>query len=276
MTEAAWIICTDLDASLLDGNYVWDGAEAALKLIAESDIPLILNSSKTLAEMHFYSEALGLSTPLIAENGTVIAFPEAMDWMPSSVDFEGGYGLFRSSMNRTKILEIAHVLRESKGYDFIGFNDSTAGDLSKSLGLKIESAKAALKRYGTEPIVWKDTDSALIAFKEALKKVGITLVRGGHFHHLMPVVASKGAAMQLVCKLYQKEHPECAWKTLAIGDSPNDISMLESADEAIVIPNPDNGTMQLKRADYTIADAPGPTGWGNAVTKLLNTPLCPI
>ena len=82
MAETAWIISTDLDASLLDGNYVWDGAKAALKVIAEAGIPLILNSSKTLAEMHFYSQALRLSTPLIAENGTVIAFPKSMEWMP--------------------------------------------------------------------------------------------------------------------------------------------------------------------------------------------------
>jgi mannosyl-3-phosphoglycerate phosphatase len=276
MTEPAWIISTDLDASLLDGNYVWDGAESALKLITEAGIPLILNSSKTLSEMHFYSQALGLSAPLIAENGTVIAFPEAMKWMPDSLDFEDGYGVLRSSMNRTKILKLAHGLRDSKGYDFIGFDDSTAEELADRLGLEIEPAKAALKRYGTEPIVWKDSDAALIAFKEALEAEGITLIRGGHFHHLMPVGASKGAAMQSIREFYQKEHSELTWKTLAIGDSPNDVSMLELADEALVIPNPNNGTLRLKRADYTIADASGPAGWGDAVIKLLNAFLCPI
>ena len=276
MTEPAWIISTDLDASLLDGNYVWDGAEAALKLITEAGIPLILNSSKTLSEMHVYSQALGLSTPLIAENGTVIAFPESMKWMTDSLDFEDGYGVLRSSMNRAKILELAHELRNSKGYNFIGFNDSTAEELADRLGLEIEPAKAALKRYGTEPIVWKDSNAALIAFKEALEDVGITLIRGGHFHHLMPAGASKGAAMQSIREFYGKEYSEFIWKTLAIGDSPNDVSMLELADEALVIPNPNNGILRLKRSNYTIADASGPAGWGDAVIKLLNAFLCPI
>jgi len=276
MTEPAWIISTDLDASLLDSNYVWDGAEVALKVIAEAGIPLILNSSKTLAEMHFYSQALRLSTPLIAENGTVIAFPKSMEWMPDSVDIEDGYGLLRSPMNRTKILNIAHELRNSKGYNFIGFKDSTAEELADRLKLEIEPAKAALKRYGTEPIVWKDSDEALIAFKGALENEGITLIRGGHFYHLMPVGASKGAAMQSIRDFYQKESSEFTWKTLAIGDSPNDLSMLELADEALVMPNPVNGTLQLKRADYAIADASGPSGWGDAVIKLLNAFLCPI
>ena len=276
MTETAWIISTDLDASLLDSNYVWNGAEAALKVIAEAGIPLILNSSKTLSEMHFFSQELGLSAPLIAENGTVIAFPKSMEWMPDSVNIEDGYGVLRSSMNRTKILDLAYELRKSKGYDFIGFNDSTAEELSERLGLEIESAKAALKRYGTEPIVWKDNDEALIAFKGALQNAGIALIRGGHFHHLMPAGASKGAAMQAIRDFYQKERSEFIWKTLAIGDSPNDLSMLELADEALVIPNPDNGTLQLKRADYMIADVPGPSGWGDSVIELLNAFLCPI
>lgn len=276
MTEPAWIISTDLDGSLLDGNYVWDGAEAALKVIAEAGIPLILNSSKTLSEMHFFSQALGLSTPLIAENGTVIAFPKSIEWMPDSVDIEDGYGVLRSSMNRTKILDLAYELRNLKGYNFTGFNDITAEELAERLELEIEPAKAALKRYGTEPIVWRDSDEALIAFKGALENVGITLIRGGHFHHLMPAVASKGAAMQSILDFYQKERSEFTWKTLAIGDSPNDLSMLELADEALVIPNPDNGTLQLKRADYTIADVSGPSGWGDAVIKLLNVFLCPI
>ena len=276
MTEPAWIISTDLDASLLDSNYVWEGAEVALKVIAEAGIPLILNSSKTLAEMRFYSQALGLSTPLISENGTVIAFPKSMEWMPDSVDIEDGYGLLRSSMNRTKILDLAYELRNLNGYNFIGFNDSSEEELADRLGLEIELTRAALERYGTEPIVWKDSDEALVAFKGALENVGITLIRGGHFHHLMPVGASKGAAMQLIRDFYQKECSEFTWKTLAIGDSQNDLSMLELADEALVIPNPVNGTLQLKRKDYTIADAPGPSGWGNAVTKLLNSFLCHI
>ena len=226
--------------------------------------------------MHVYSQALGLSTPLIAENGTVIAFPESMKWMPDSLDFEDGYGVLRSSMNRAKILELAHELRNSKGYNFIGFNDSTAEELADRLGLEIEPAKAALKRYGTEPIVWKDSNAALIAFKEALEDVGITLIRGGHFHHLMPAGASKGAAMQSIREFYGKEYSEFIWKTLAIGDSPNDVSMLELADEALVIPNPNNGILRLKRSNYTIADASGPAGWGDAVIKLLNAFLCPI
>lgn len=274
MTES-WIISTDLDASLLDASYRWDGAEAALQSIAEASIPLILNSSKTLAEMRVFSEALGLSTPLIAENGTVIAFPEGMDWVPDSLVQAEGFGVLRTSMDRGKLLEVAHGLRGSEGYEFKGFADSTAAELFESLGLEIESAKAALKRYGTEPIVWRGTDVALLAFKEALEAEGIAVVRGGHFHHLMPLGASKGSALQTVCELYQKGFPKVTWKTLAIGDSPNDSSMLELADEALVIPNPKKGTLRLERAGYTIADAPGPVGWGLAVSKLLNEFLCP-
>ena len=75
-----WLICTDLDASLLDGSYRWSGAESALRAIETAGIPLILNSSKTLAEMRFFATALDAKAPVLAENGTVLAFPEGLNF----------------------------------------------------------------------------------------------------------------------------------------------------------------------------------------------------
>ena len=45
------IVVTDLDASLLDESYSYEGATEALELLQVRDIPLVWNSSKTLDEM---------------------------------------------------------------------------------------------------------------------------------------------------------------------------------------------------------------------------------
>ena len=47
MGTKAWIIITDLDASLLDESYSYKDAIDALDFIHKSEIPLVLNSSKT-------------------------------------------------------------------------------------------------------------------------------------------------------------------------------------------------------------------------------------
>jgi mannosyl-3-phosphoglycerate phosphatase len=271
MTETAWLVCTDLDASLLDGSYQWRAAEPAVAALLARGFPLVLNSSKTLAEMVSFAEALDPTAPVIAENGTVIAYPEASGLAASDGIKAGAFRVEQGGMKREELVQQAQNLREREGYSFQGFNEMQAETLMEMLGLSAEQARAALQRHSSEPILWKDSPEALEAFGGALEGEGIALVRGGHFKHLMPAGQSKGAALLRVLERYRLSQPDLQWRTLAIGDSPNDSSMLEIADQALVIPNPKRGTLQLKRPDYQIASAPGPQGWGAAILDFLNS-----
>ena len=72
----AAIVFTDLDATLLDHHtYSWQPAQPALKWLAKHNIPVILTSSKTLAEMQQISDELSLRYPLVVENGAAVAIP---------------------------------------------------------------------------------------------------------------------------------------------------------------------------------------------------------
>ncbi len=68
---------SDLDGTLLDSHsYDWQPA-ARLSRLHEANIPVILCSSKTSAEMLYLQKMLGLQgLPLIAENGAVIQLAE--------------------------------------------------------------------------------------------------------------------------------------------------------------------------------------------------------
>ena len=64
------IVFTDLDSTLLHPKtYSFDAAMPALKLIKEKDIPLILCSSKTRAEIEVYRKKLDNQHPFVSENG---------------------------------------------------------------------------------------------------------------------------------------------------------------------------------------------------------------
>jgi len=70
MMMAKTIIFTDLDGTLLHPQtYSFDAAMPALKLIKEKDIPLILCSSKTRAEIEVYRKKLDNQHPFVSENG---------------------------------------------------------------------------------------------------------------------------------------------------------------------------------------------------------------
>ena len=68
------LIFSDLDGSLLDiHTYDWQPAIPWLDRLLDYQIPIILCSSKTVAEMLEIQQELGLEgLPLIAENGAVI------------------------------------------------------------------------------------------------------------------------------------------------------------------------------------------------------------
>jgi hydroxymethylpyrimidine pyrophosphatase-like HAD family hydrolase len=59
-------------------------------------------------------------------------------------------------------------------------------------------------------------------------------------------------------------------KTIAIGDSGNDVAMLEKADLALIIRSPVHAPPKLKRLrGFFISEEFGPRGWNSGLRKIL-------
>ena len=122
--QKKWLISTDLDGSLLDDDYRWDAAEPSLQQIRERGFPLILNSSKTFAELHALVKELRLETPVVCENGGVIAIPsDSLLIANRGGVHHAGYQLIYPGVAREYLLKTAHKIREAAGYQFRGFAD---------------------------------------------------------------------------------------------------------------------------------------------------------
>ena len=258
-----YLVSTDLDASLLDESYSWAAAEPALKKLAEAKAGLVLNSSKTVSEMKVLAgelmTALGGDAPvLVAENGGALAIPNEA----------GGYQIHCLGRSRNEILSIAHQLRVENGYDFTGFADMETGEVVKLTGLSHGAALLAMDRQSTEPILWNDSAECWAAFSAALEKEGIRAVRGGRFIHLMgPTDKADGMAAAL--NYFQTLETSTPWTVVALGDSPNDVGMLNAADIAVAIPNPAHEE-QLKPSAIrcVFPEQSGPAGWNEAVLTI--------
>ncbi|MFB3136761.1 MAG: HAD hydrolase family protein [Nitrospirales bacterium] len=69
------VIFTDLDGSLLDTEtYRFDAARAALEELTARQVPLVLCTSKTRAEVEPLRQELGITDPFIVENGGASIF----------------------------------------------------------------------------------------------------------------------------------------------------------------------------------------------------------
>lgn len=271
------LIVTDLDASFIDENYQFTDALEALEQLSRLGFPLVFNSSKTLDELRTLAQQLQLTTPLIAENGGIIAVPHDSELsalcessQQQTWEHHEGYNSLITGLSREYILNQAHQAREKHGYAFEGFSDWSDEEVSNKTGLSLADARMAKQRHVSEPILWQDTASHWDIFSSLMLSKGIRSLRGGRFIHLMGP-PDKADGLEVTRQLYEKRFPETQWTTVAIGDSANDKSMLESADIAIVIPHPNGIQIQISATHVTYAKYPASKGWNDSLLNLLST-----
>jgi mannosyl-3-phosphoglycerate phosphatase len=97
--------------------------------------------------------------------------------------------------------------------------------------------------------------------EEAAAKAQLRLTRGGRFFHLTGL-SDKGVATRRLTDLYRAEWGEPI-QTIGLGDSPNDVSLLQAVDIPILVQNKsgeiDSEVQTQVRAKHTVKSAPA--GW---------------
>ena len=271
MTDTSAIIFTDLDGTLLDHhNYSYQDALSALAEIRSKDIPLILTTSKTLAEVADLSDELANPHPFIVENGGILCIPPSYFPGPEFGYLEQSHGYLLMPLSNTyrDILETTNQLRNQYGFKFSGFDDMTADEVAEKTGLDPQHAAFAKQRLASEPLLWQDSEAALRLFTSHIETAGLRLTKGGRFLHLMGHF-NKAIAMTRMIGLYQtlgNANPTI----IALGDSENDCEMLQAAEISVVIKRHDGTFMGCKGGDKTLfTDKPGPAGWNDAVLTIL-------
>lgn len=257
-----WLIFTDLDGTLLDHHtYSFAAAKPALDQLKRLGVPVIINSSKTPAEIAQIANELGFDTPQIAENGSVIYYPEEKRSYKMGADYN-------------TICSVLNKIRQQYAYSFSGFHDWSTEEIATLTGLSIEAAREASRRQGSEPLLWKDQKAHIDGFRQLLQESGLELKRGGRFWHVMGQT-DKVKAMNYLQQEYKKDWGVKPF-TIALGDSANDEEMLAAADVAIIVKNPEGTPFTLASADGSTpyhlikTTLSGPAGWNEALTSLLS------
>ena len=254
--QPAMVVFTDLDATLLDHeSYSYAPAQEALTWLSNQGIPLVLCSSKTLAEMQVLHAELGLSAPMVTENGAAVAIPPAAGGSEWQIDATGA--------SHASVLEVIHGLRQQRGYDFAGFSDWDVDGVVAHTGLPAARAALARKRNGTEPILWHDSPERFQEFEQAVESAGLRIVAGGRFLHVMGRF-DKADGMRAVLQRLQLEQRGQV-SVVALGDSPNDAAMLSAADIAVVIQSPRAAQIQPTAPRVIRTQGQGPVGWQEAM-----------
>jgi len=261
-----------LDGTLLDHHsYSWDGASPALKELKRRQIPLIFCTSKTRSEVKALRRQIGNTHPFVVENGGALVIPAG--YFPAvapPAHRAKTYTLMLGRPYDELVRELRAIARQT-GVEVRGFHQMTAEDVARSTGLTEREARMAQRRETGEPFVFHSASPAKIRrFQQVARERGYSVLKGGRFWHFSGD-HDKAVALSALIGFYR-----LAWKvpirTIALGDSDNDLLMLQLVDQPILMPRPDGSFAKEVVAqvpDVWRAKAPGSTGWNLALLRAL-------
>lgn len=265
------LVATDLDGCLLDETtYAYDAARPALAALAARRIPLVLASSKTRAEMQPLWRALGLASPLIVENGGALLLPEGYPPRPPhGTELREGFWSIMLGASRSDLVRALEEIQGAVGARVRSFASLSPPEIEALTGLSPPAAVLAIQREYDEPFLLDD-DRAGAAIAEAARTRRLRVTRGGRFWHLTGET-DKGRALQVLLDLHKADGR--TFTTVGLGDSSNDLPLLQAVQRPIVMPRPGGALSPAVVAalpDAERAPAPGPAGWNAAVLAVLN------
>lgn len=267
------IIFTDLDGTLLEHRtYSFTAAVPALERVKRDGIPLVLCSSKTRAEIERWREALDNVHPFISENGGGIFIPSSYfsaddleDVSPRAERTDRYYAIVLGTPYRVLRMVLEEIRQE--GFEVVGFGDMDVDQVKELTGLSLEEAQLAQMRDFDEPFTFYGEGARLNMLLASIERRGLRYTAGGRLNHLMGD-NDKGKAVDVLLRLYQRKFGNII--TVALGDSLNDLPMLERVDFPVLVRNhKGEHDPRIAVPNLIMTDGIGPEGWGKAVLELI-------
>jgi mannosyl-3-phosphoglycerate phosphatase len=266
------IFFTDLDGTFLDHDtYSFADSLPALRLAVSGGSPVVFCSSKTRAEIEPVRDRLRLADPFIVENGGAVYVPGGhFGFDIGASRFRDGYDVIELGTPYETLVQRFRKIREALPFSLIGFSDMPAEEVSEDCGLSLSEAQRAKQREYDEPFrilraAAADIPQVLRKFQEA----GLRVETGGRYHHLHGR-NDKGLAVRILSDLYRRADRSVF--TVGLGDSLNDVPMLENVDLPILVKKPDGGydpAVLERLPQVRRADGVGPCGWAAAIMEIL-------
>jgi mannosyl-3-phosphoglycerate phosphatase len=263
------VVVTDIDDSLLEpGALALPSERAALDFLSVRGIPLVINSSRTHAEIERIQETLRLLTPSISEHGSALfippgSFPSIPDRAARAV---GGH-VIEFGRPYHEVVDAVRAASRELGMEIVGFADLTIEDAARELGVTDVEAQLAKLREYTELIrIADETDSRRSHLFNALRRRGLRCWPTGR-HHLVTATRDRTESLLTLKALWRDAwgEPPCI---VGFGNSEDDVTWLRHADIAVIVQNDHAGVdprILSKLPTARVSPRPGRLGWSDAI-----------
>ena len=266
-----WIV-TDLDGTLMDENYDISPARKTLNILSELNIAVIQCTRKTASEVRHFRKENRLSDPFIVENGACIYFP--IKYFKNNppkkyklIKYKNHLSFKLTNLNINYLTELVKKIRNK--YKFSFYSDLSENKIVEITNLSSSNANLSKMRVFSNPIYWKDLKEKINGFKNDVYSLNknLVVVKGGRFLHILDKY-NKGVALKKFLEIIDRD--VSSYTTISLGDSENDIPMLELTDFSCIIKSRTNKNFVLKNKNIFKSNLMAPNGWKESIEHILN------
>jgi len=261
------VVFTDLHGTLLDAaTNEWSPARPALLALQQRNIPVVMVSSKTRAEVEMWRDQMANRHPFIVENGAAILIHNGYFIQPvEGARNRGGYEMLVLGTPADELAAVLRAAARETGVLVRTLDQMTDAEIQQRTALPLNQVPLVRRREFGVPFVLENEDDA-VHLRRAIEIRGQRYVRGGRFHHIVGA-HDKRRAVKALLALFRRRFTSVT--ALGLGDGPNDLGFLAEMDSAVIMQSPHAATMQETLPRAYVTQQPGPAGWNEAITLLV-------
>jgi mannosyl-3-phosphoglycerate synthase len=263
------VVFTDLDGSLLHPvTYSYAQALDALRLLQETEIPLVFCSAKTRAEQEVYRRELGVKDPFIVENGGAIFIPKDYFRLHFSYDkATKDYLVIELGIPYQEVrLKLKKAIEGETGCVVKGFGDMSVEEVARETGLSLTRAELAKQREYSETVKIEGNKKDVDRVVKKIEQAGLNCPFGGRFYGVT-AGSDKGRAVKILSELFKLNLGKVM--TMGIGDNDSDLPMLSMVDLPILVQVQRSRWIKLGLKRIHKVKGVGPQGWSMAIRGLV-------
>jgi mannosyl-3-phosphoglycerate phosphatase len=182
-------------------------AANTLKHFEPEEVPLVLCSTKTRAEIEEMQQELGIHHPFVCETGAAAFIPVGyFDFEVPNARERAGYQAVEFGWPYAEVVQTLGRTAGRLGIDILGFSNMSVDEVARECHLTLLQARLAkLREYGERFRVLDSQEPTRSRLVRALKAAGLRCVTGEPFDHVGGAVDS-GVGLNLLCRLYQRAY----------------------------------------------------------------------
>ena len=268
------LLCTDMDGTLLnDKKEISERNLNAIKEAHERGVKVVVCTGRMFASADFYSDLLGVKTPVIASNGAIIREKDRNEIIYRALLGKENSLKVLNTCKKYGILPNFHtpntIFTEEINYSsasYVKFNEVLPEGKKITITL-VKDWEETFNKHENEILkciaVDKDGDKIERAKGELCEQSSLEVVSSfeNNFEAMNRGV-SKGRAVEILAQYYNIAKEEI----ICIGDNENDISMIEYAGLGVAMAN---GEECAKKAAKYIADSNNDDGVAKVIEKFI-------